>query len=386
MGNKQSAAPFPNPPAIEKCLRVHFDTLAAHPVELPDNGTLYSIEERFGTLCNSWKGIMQPGRFGRTTETNIIYRSQIVDKLFSNVEETLLTRNTGTMVKGPQGIGKSHTLVNLVLKLQSTGNYLVTFVPDCGKFKSGHFILKVICDSYGIEVGRTAGLNRLTPTNGPTVPVQEHELEEVIDAIVKCLQIMGKKWVFVFDQINRLFASQSGAKKISHLAYPSYYIENVMREGIISIISASANNEFSYIESHVGFCDFDHSSAMSDNELKAVFGNDIDLQVVHQFAGHVPQYVKKFLAQEEKEFRKTLKHEVYFSCESMKANAHRWPDQLESMISCVLGLESVVVEYDRKYLLRALSDWCILFRATVPGSCSGLSINPVGRHYGIRSS
>jgi hypothetical protein len=152
---------------------------------------------------------------------------------------------------------------------------------------------------------------------------------------------MGKEWVFVFDQINSLFALQPGATKISHLAYPSYYIKNVMREGIISIISASANNEL---------------SAMSDNELKAVFGNNIDLQVVHQFAGHVPQYVKKFLAHEEMEFLRTLKHEVYFSCESMKANAHRWPDQLESMITCVLGLQSVVVEYDRKYLLHALSD------------------------------
>jgi hypothetical protein len=167
---------------------------------------------------------------------------------------------------------------------------------------------------------------------------------------------MGKEWVFVFDQINSLFALQPGATKISHLAYPSYYIKNVMREGIISIISASANNELSFVESHVGFCDFDHSSAMSDNELKAVFGNNIDLQVVHQFAGHVPQYVKKFLAHEEMEFLRTLKHEVYFSCESMKANAHRWPDQLESMITCVLGLQSVVVEYDRKYLLHALSD------------------------------
>jgi hypothetical protein len=40
------------------------------------------------------------------------------------------------MVKGTEGMGKSHTLVNTVLKLQSTGEYLVTFIPDCERWNS----------------------------------------------------------------------------------------------------------------------------------------------------------------------------------------------------------------------------------------------------------
>jgi hypothetical protein len=346
---------FPSAAAIATRLDAHFNNLATSPVVLPDDGTMYGIEANFGTRCKSWKGILQTRRFGRTTETNILYRSQIVDKLHAMADATLYTPNTGIMVRGPQGIGKSHTLVNLVLKLQSTGNYLVTFVPNCDKLDSSDFLLKVICDSFGIDVYGTEGLNRLTPTNGPTPPIQVHELEEVIEAILDHLQSISKAWVFVFDQISSPFARQPGATKISHLGYPERYIENVMREGVISIISASANNEISMIESHEAFEAFEHSSIMSDEELMAAFG-DIDLQGVIECAGRVPLYVKKFLALGETEFHASLKREMFVSFESMKANAHRWPEQQKSIISCVLQLESDAVEYDRKYLLCELSD------------------------------
>jgi hypothetical protein len=346
-------SPFPNTAAIATRLNAHFDYLANNPILLPDERTLYSIEEKFGTLCNSWKGKMQPQRFGQATVANILYRSHIVDELYAMAETTLLTPNTGIMVRGPQGIGKSHTLVNLVLKLQSTGNYLVTFVPDCGTFDSSDFLLKMICDSFGITVYGTEGLNLPDLTGSQSVQVQA--LTAAIEAILDHLKRMGKEWVFVFDQINSLFASQPGSKKISDLKYPSYYVKNVMREGVISIISASANNEISFIESHVNFEAFDHSSIMSDEELKAVFGN-IDLQVVHESAGSVPQYVKKLLAQGETEFQVTLKREMYISFGNMKKDAHRWPAQLKSIISCVLGVESAVVDYDRKYLLSVTSD------------------------------
>jgi hypothetical protein len=38
---------------------------------------------------------------------------------------------SGVIVKGPHGVGKSHSLVNLVLTLQASGRCLVTLVPDC---------------------------------------------------------------------------------------------------------------------------------------------------------------------------------------------------------------------------------------------------------------
>jgi hypothetical protein len=265
-------SPFPNTTAITARLNAHFAALAADPIEVPDDGTLYGIENAFGTVCDSWKGMMQPDRFGRTTDTNILYRSQIIDELFAMVDTILLSPNMGMMVKGPQGIGKSHTLVNLVLKLQSTGNYLVTFVPDCNKFKSGHFFLKVICDSFGIDVYGTEGLG---------FPKQlsafQHAdaIELALDAIADCLQSTSKMWVFVFDQINRIFASQPGAQSFNNLGYPYSYIRQVMRPGVISIISASANNEIAYVENHVGFRACNHVIEMSDDELEILFHDEL---------------------------------------------------------------------------------------------------------------
>jgi Cdc6-like AAA superfamily ATPase len=358
MGNTQSAEPFPNPSAIEKCLRIHFDTLAAHPVEIPDDGTLYSIEQRFGTLCNYWKNDvqMESGRFGRTDDANILYRSQIVEELFTDVEEALNTPKRGIMVKGPQGIGKSHTLVNLVLRLQSTGNYLVTFVPNSAEFDSSDYLLKVICNSFGIKGYGTEGLNRLTPTNGPTPPIQVHELEEVIEAILDHLQSIGKEWVFVFDQINALFARFPGTQSFDNLGYPFFLVRQVMRLGILSVISASANNEIAYIENHVGFDAYNHMVEMSDDELETVFQDELasttdSLETIKESAGSIPQYVKKFLLEPEL-FEYNLNAEMKHSIEKMQCTTNRWPEQLKSIVHCVLGLQSSsIYHHDRKYQL-----------------------------------
>lgn len=61
---------------------------------------------------------------------------------------------TGIMVKGPPGIGKSHSLVNLFHKLvygSSNNKYLVTFIPDCEKLSSAHALLDAIRASSGIS-------------------------------------------------------------------------------------------------------------------------------------------------------------------------------------------------------------------------------------------
>ncbi len=54
-----------------------------------------------------------------------------MEDLYAEVMEALNDpAPCGIMVKGPQGIGKSHTLVNLVRKLLygTNGKYLVTFI------------------------------------------------------------------------------------------------------------------------------------------------------------------------------------------------------------------------------------------------------------------
>lgn len=78
-------------------------------------------------------------RFEGSSEKGILYRPVIVDELVVKVERVLnKDRRSGIMIKGPEGIGKSHSLVNLVRKLQygSNGKYLVTFIQDYTTFAS----------------------------------------------------------------------------------------------------------------------------------------------------------------------------------------------------------------------------------------------------------
>ena len=102
------------------------------------------------------------------------------------------------MVKGPFGIGKSHTLVNLVRKLlyDSDGKYLVTFIPDCTKFRDEYSLLDAICSSFGsapneIKCGDVS---------------QQEGFMELIAVIDSILQDMDKQWIFIYDQIDRIFA------------------------------------------------------------------------------------------------------------------------------------------------------------------------------------
>jgi hypothetical protein len=345
----------PKTEAIEACLRAHFAALDR--LDLPFDGTLYSIEEQFGTLCDSWKCDLHngTGRFGRTRESIVLYRSHIAEELFEKVEQVLTIPGIGILLKGPPGIGKSYSLVNLVLKLQSTGKYFVTFFPDCGRVRSSDSFLKVICDSFGIDVFVARGIDSFCPTGYRAVQV--HELEETIDSIAKCLRTMNKQWVCIFDQINSLFDRNYDDRRISYLDVPFNFIQHVMRSGVISITTASVNGEVSFLHRQECFADFDHSTEMSDEELTTVFGGEFanfDLKTVKEIAGSVPLYVKKLLADGDVTFRDSLKSEMSVSCQRLQMNEFRWRDQLKSIISCVLAVKLGILPaicYDRKYLL-----------------------------------
>ena len=58
---------------------------------------------------------------------------------------------TGVMIKGPNGIGKSHSIVSLVRKLlyDSDGGYLVTFIPNCDTWSGLGNLYDAICASFG---------------------------------------------------------------------------------------------------------------------------------------------------------------------------------------------------------------------------------------------
>ena len=111
-------------------------------------------------------------------------------------------RLTGIMIKGPDGIGKSHSLVNLVRNLQynSSCKYLVTFIPDCQEWNDVNELYTAICRSFGTSL---PALKWKICSNDIE---NSRDLQTFVNAIDLILQDMNKKWVLVFDQINRLFA------------------------------------------------------------------------------------------------------------------------------------------------------------------------------------
>ena len=56
------------------------------------------------------------------------------------------------MVQGPQGIGNSHTLINLSILLESCPKYHVTFLPDCRAWDDIRDFADVVFASFGIAL------------------------------------------------------------------------------------------------------------------------------------------------------------------------------------------------------------------------------------------
>jgi hypothetical protein len=118
-----------------------------------------------------------------------------------------------------------------------------------------------------------------------------------VSAIDAFLEKMGNKWVFVFDQINKLFVKPNNlkARDASGLAYLFFMIKRVMKAGrITSVISASANNEISYKEKHEAFDEYVHRNDMTPEELQLAFPADTfteTLDHVEKLTGNVPLFL-----------------------------------------------------------------------------------------------
>ena len=178
----------------------------------------YGVDTAFGE-APYWVGAVRSARFKSTLVGGILYRPQIVDEIHTRIVDCLQKPVTfGIMVKGPQGIGKSHSLVNTVLKLQSTNEYLVTFIPDCANWDTADYLLEQICASFGSTP------DALRIPQRPAYQDYEPFLGFIIKEIDRQLQLLGKKWVFVFDQINNLFVKpmNKDAKDATGLAFPFY--------------------------------------------------------------------------------------------------------------------------------------------------------------------
>ncbi|MFN9900304.1 MAG: hypothetical protein ACK55Z_16240, partial [bacterium] len=83
----------------------------------------------------------------------------------------------------------------------------------------------------------------------------------------------GMKWVFIFDQINRIFDRPDfqKTKDVGVLLFPFRMMKRVLKPGrIISIISGSSTNELSHREYHLGFKVFEHPTQYDKDEIEVL--------------------------------------------------------------------------------------------------------------------
>ena len=315
---------------------------------------LYDIEEAFSEKDLYWKENVRSARFDSTLVTGFLYRPNIVDALVGSVERALLPPTAkGIIVKGPQGIGKSHTLVNLVRKLvyDSNNRYLVTFIPDCAKWTSVFSLLDDICASFGISSDEKKCM-------GIDAGERDHVLKGFIAAIDIILKSMGKQWVFVFDQINKLFLKPMNlqAKDASGLAFPFNYIALVMKPGRITfIISAPASNELSYKERHEGFDEYIHRTDMAHGELQSAFDAITATSVEQTVAltGGVPLYVSLILTTGEDEYQRDISASVKDSLYRLERahNENGWKQICQSIYASLLESKTSAELYDKKFFI-----------------------------------
>ena len=210
-------------------------------------------------IVAEWMGSKKCGLMIARDRERTLYRPQIWKEMVNSVEDAFNKGGpAGIMIRGPQRIGKSHSaLLNLVRTLQydSRCKYLVTFIPDYEKWKD---LYTLICSSFGTS------LSALLWSSSSGLVSQSKRHYTFVIAMDLILRGMKKKWVLVFDQINRLFTRfvTKAASQIylgCSLSFPFDVIFNMMQgDHIFSIVPASAKNEATYKERHSGFEEYNH--------------------------------------------------------------------------------------------------------------------------------
>lgn len=277
---------------LEVAIVRYFQTPSIAPFD-DQTSHVYMISGDDGVFQNPhWVQNLSRG-FIPSYRDGILYRPEIVNEICATVEANLGPtefRGHGLMIQGPPGIGKSHSLVNVVRKLQSTGNYLVTFLPDCEQWNTPRELVNSICASFGTSYNLLGSpYCQKDSYNNPG------ELTKFIEDVDAVLKKEKKQWVFVFDQINSLFTRYGGDNSICALIYPFYNMDSVIAaRRITTIISISLNNEFSF--KNRGFREYTHRVDMTNEELQILHpGMHNDKNVLH-CTGNVPLYLQKFFA------------------------------------------------------------------------------------------
>ena len=299
-------------------------------------------------------------RFGLTFEKGILNRPDIVNDM-----KDILSANSaaaGLFVTGPQGIGKSHSLVNLVHSLRADG-HLVTFIPDCEGWETNEDLFIASCRSLGVT-REELGFNKFDV-------ISDASLRFFLEVITEAIQgVQGKKWFLVFDQVNRIFARAENmkTKDVGALKFPFTLMKQLGRENVVqTIISASANNDLLHRFNHDGFVKYEHPIVMTKLEIKAWKGDntfsDEQLETILATTGNCPLEFSELLSMEKKdngEYDTSKYEEERSNIVKLSMNKlvfeHLWSDDIKNEIvqravDCLTG-KSIGSEpnyYDKKF-------------------------------------
>ena len=278
------------------------------------NPMVYTLEEGFLPEDRSWIDHVRIERMSR--KASVLYRPEIVNDLVQRIDELLQARPpSGLMVRGPQGVGKSHSLINLTRYLLASGKYWVTIIPDCAVWRDKVDFFKFLLQSVGVDTALVR-LNNYVPSS--------RDFTSIMADVDQILSKHGMKWVFVFDQINRIFDRMNSerADDIRAPSFPFNMIRRVVeRNRIISIISASANNDVWYKDNHNGFDVFDHPTQLDHDEIKILYpASEIakwDWEEVEYMTGRVPWYLGRW-TKDPKHFSADIRNEIQCSLNKLR--------------------------------------------------------------------
>ncbi len=302
---------------LEEKLNIHFERLKADqkvrsvpktmhiykidPNELPSNPTLPPSDpttvSAFSPEDSYWIENVQELLFDDCDSRGILFRPEIVKEMMNMVDNAFSkNRRTGIMIKGPEGIGKSHSLVNLVRTLQydSSCEYLVTFIPDCDQWVVVGDLYTAICSSFGTS------FSALSWPMGSDLNEKSTNLDTFVNAIDLILRRMKKKWVLVFDESNKLLSRFEGTKgnDLGAIPFPFSAIKRMMKgRHIVSVVSASSDKEIG-----PGFTEYKHSCSMDLEELQLAFkelAKESDAENILEMTGGWPLKVSKLISSSE---------------------------------------------------------------------------------------
>jgi hypothetical protein len=287
---------------LEEKLKKYFASKSTleliHPFDDAHTSYRYSIIDAYKGKTPYWIDNLRGEQFEWIQTNGILYRPTIVYEIIQAIESNLRTDvGKGLFVKGPQNIGKSSSLVNTVVYLETSGDYLVTFIPDCEKWNTTFDLVKAIFKSFNVDVDEL-GHSEVDMNDMNS----DSDVEDLIEEINYILAQLDKKWIFVFNNIHKIVDRPQCSYtrgSVGSLPLPFSLMKHVMKANrITSIISAPANHESAIKYNNEGFVEYNHKTNMDKQEVQLVFSGSLgrcDIETVMKITGGVPGYVHSLL-------------------------------------------------------------------------------------------